>query len=198
MMEGSSVRHGALGAAAEDGQDSLGDILYVRSSLLHVRVVHGREHHGKVVAGGGHRVLRVDLLGLNHIVDGIQVIQIIQHHLMDLKDSGAGLSHFLDRLGVESFQLLNCLRFRVLKSLDLRSCICDAVALYLLLAFLIYKNFSDGNAAKYALALICLHDYRPPYGLLKEGSSKCLSQLPSRCRLLRAAHPSRGLWLIKD
>ena len=106
------------------------DILHIRRTRLHVLIIHIREDLGEVITGDCHRVLRIDLLRLDHRVDRILVILILEHHLMHLEDLRVYLTDLLERLLIERAELGLRLRLRCLETLELCRDILDMLALY--------------------------------------------------------------------
>ena len=53
------------------------DIPDIRSTLLHVGIIHGGKHLGEIITGGCHGKFGIDFLGLNHIHNRFYIIQII-------------------------------------------------------------------------------------------------------------------------
>ena len=94
-------------AAGENIYQPPGDILHIRGPGLHVGVLHLREHLGKLQGGLLHRPLGVFPL-LDTVPDGVQVVLILQHHLVDLKYLGALLTGLHQRLLIELLQLARC------------------------------------------------------------------------------------------
>ena len=55
---------------------------------LHVGIVHGGEHLGKLLGGVGDGGLGVHLLVGDAVLDGFLVVQVLGHHLVGLKQHG--------------------------------------------------------------------------------------------------------------
>ena len=106
------------------------DILHIRGTRLHVFVIHVCEDLGEVIAGDCHRVLRIDLLRLNHRVDRILVVLILEHHLMHLEDLRVYLADLLECLLIERAELGLRLRLRIFETLELCRDILDMLALH--------------------------------------------------------------------
>ena len=75
----------------EDLQDPLGNIPHIGSTFLHIRVVHGGEHGGKLGSGFRHGVFHIHAFFLDNADDRVGKIQILEHHLVDVENHGAGL-----------------------------------------------------------------------------------------------------------
>ncbi len=150
-------------AAGQYPDDPLRNILHVRCTAPHILIVHGRKHLGKVVAGHRHGIFRIDLLGFNDVPGSIQIIVILQHHLVDLEDGRIGLADFLHCLVIELSQLPDCLLHGIIEALLLRLRILDFRSLYGLLALPVNADLTDGHTAKYTFSLICLHADTPLY-----------------------------------
>ena len=145
--------HGPGFVTGKHHDQTVGDILHIRRSGFHVLVVHSREHIREIVAGGGHRVLRVNLLGGNHVGHRLHIIQIVQHHLMHFKNHGIGLAHLFFRLFVQRLQLLLCLLSGRLKTADLRGGILHFRPLDHMILPVIKRYGANGNAAENTFSL---------------------------------------------
>ena len=87
------------------GNDAVGDVPNIGSPCLHIGIVHSGEHLGKVVCGNGNRILGVDFLGVNDVLNTLVVVIVLQHHHVDLKDLGIGLAHFFQCLFIDRLEL---------------------------------------------------------------------------------------------
>ena len=74
--------------AGEQADHPPGHVQHVGRPLLHIVVVHLGEHIGELGGGLVHRVLRVDVLVPNDPGDGVPVVQVLQHHLVNLEQEG--------------------------------------------------------------------------------------------------------------
>ena len=72
----------------QDAEDALADVLDVGGAGLHVGIVHGGEHLGKLLGGVGDGGLGVHLLVGDAVLDGFLVVQVFGHHLVGLKQHG--------------------------------------------------------------------------------------------------------------
>ena len=109
----------------QHGDQTLGNILDIRRTRLHVLVIHAGEHRCKIVPCRGNGKLCIDLLCRDNVADGIAVILIVQHHLMYLEDRCIVLSDFLYRFVIECSQLLHRDFFCLLKARTLSCGIID-------------------------------------------------------------------------
>ena len=149
------------GAAGQHADDTLRDVLHIRGTAPHILILHSGEHLGEVVAGHCHGILCIDLLGFDDVPGGIQVVVILQHHLMNLEDGRICLANLLYRLVIELAQLPDCLLYGIIKALLLCLRVLDLRSLYGLLTLLIDTDLTDGHTAKYTFSLICLHADTP-------------------------------------
>ncbi len=78
-------------------------------------------------------------------MDRVQIIVILQHHLVHFKNGCTGFAHFLDRLVIQLLQLFLCLRPRLLKTGKLSIHVRDLGPLYLLVIFLQDRHRTDNN-----------------------------------------------------
>ena len=95
-----------LGAAGENIHHPLRNVLHVGGTGLHIGVVHGGKGGGEILAGDGGGILSGGALGLDDVLDGLQIILVLQHHLVDFKDGGVFLTHLVQRLLIQGAQLL--------------------------------------------------------------------------------------------
>ena len=116
--------------AAQVSDQTIRDVLHIRRTCLHVFVIHVREDLREVVSGDRHRVLCIDLLRLDHRVDRILVVLILEHHLMHLEDLRVHLADLLARLLVERAELGLCLLLRRLETLQLCRDVRDVLTLH--------------------------------------------------------------------
>ena len=106
-------------SSAEDIEHTLRDIFYIGSTPLHVGIIHSSKHLGKIIRSGCNCILSIYFLSTDDILDRLKIIQILEHHLMDLKDHGIGLSDIRKRFLIQPFQLLNSSIFCFLESFPL-------------------------------------------------------------------------------
>ena len=93
--------------AGEQADYPPGHVQHIGGTLLHIRIVHLGEHLGELFAGLLHRVLRVDVLVPDHAGDGFAIVQVLQHHLVDLEQKGLLLAQLGAGLLIEGAQLLH-------------------------------------------------------------------------------------------
>ena len=150
----------ALHNAHEVIEKPLGHILNVRGSCLHVRIVHGGKHGGKLLARHHHGVLRVALLFLHGAGDGIHIILVLDEHSMGFKQDGGLIAGFLPAVLRQHLQLGNgfllCLSQTGFLRLHIRGELFD-----LLLGTLIEIKVSLENALGNALTLNYNHSDPP-------------------------------------
>ena len=72
---------------------AVGNILDIRRPGLHVIIIHIGEHFREVITDHCYGIFCVDLLRADHAADRIPVIVVLQHHLMNLENSGACFAH---------------------------------------------------------------------------------------------------------
>ena len=91
-------------AAAQDVDHTGGHVAHVRSTGLHVGVVHGSKVHGKLFTSlldslcGAQAVLDLGL-------DALQIVQIVQHHHLDIQNHSLLLAQLLGGLIHQVLQL---------------------------------------------------------------------------------------------
>ena len=86
-----------------------GNIPDIGRSRLHVFIIHGGKHLGEIITGGGYRIFRIDTFVFNNVQHGLDVVFILQHHLMHFKNSGTGFPYFFQGFFIQSRQLFLCL-----------------------------------------------------------------------------------------
>ena len=75
---------------------SIGNILDIRGSGLHVIIIHACKHFGKIITCHSNCIFRIHHFCTDHVVYGIQIILILQHHLMYFENSSTGFSNLFD------------------------------------------------------------------------------------------------------
>ena len=88
------------------GNDTVGDVPHVSRTSLHIGIVHGGEHLGEVVRRHGYRILGIDFLGVDDVLNALVVVLILQHHHVNLKDLGVGFAHLFQCLFIDCLKLL--------------------------------------------------------------------------------------------
>ena len=88
-------------ASRQIGNDAVGNVPHVSRTSLHIGIVHGGEHLGEVVRRNGNRILSIDFLGINDVLNALVVVVIFQHHHVDLKDLSIGFTHFFQCLFID-------------------------------------------------------------------------------------------------
>ncbi len=85
----------------ENGKQAFRNVLHIGGTAPHIVILHGGEHACEIVRRLDYGILRVDGLGGDDVFNGIPVIVVLKHHLMDFKYGRAGLAHLLEGLLVE-------------------------------------------------------------------------------------------------
>ena len=88
----------AFALADQDADNTRRNIANIRRTRLHIAVIHRREHLRELctrVADGG---FGVHAVVLDHALDALNKIQVLQHHLVRLEDSCIFLADLLQRL----------------------------------------------------------------------------------------------------
>ena len=109
-----------LSRSGKDPRHPSGNIQHIGAPCLHIVIIHGREHLREAFSGHVHRVCGVYPRTPDFLPDGIQIIPVIQHDPVHIKDHGLLFSGFLHRLLIQNIQLAAGLLSRFLKSFDLR------------------------------------------------------------------------------
>ena len=78
--------------------EPVGDIPDIRRAGLHIFIIHVGEHLCKIITGHCHRILCIHFFVLNHAVNGILIIVILEHHLMHLENGCIDFSDLLQGL----------------------------------------------------------------------------------------------------
>ncbi len=154
---------GALlrGAVGEALQHALGDILYIRSPLADISVLHHIEHAAEVLRREGHGVFRIDQLAADYALHRVVVVGVLQHHAVHAEYQCVLLADFLQCLLVEVVKLGQCGFLRGAVAGDFRCGVLGADALYGY--FVAGKNTycSHSYSAGNSLALHCNHKHAP-------------------------------------
>ena len=96
----------AGGRPGEQVHHPAGDVSDVRRPCLQVGVLQGGKGGGEALAGGLHRILRRNALGAEGLPHRAHIVLVLQHHLVDLKNSGIPLPHRFQGPGIQLLQLL--------------------------------------------------------------------------------------------
>ena len=134
-------------SAGQHLQQTLGNIPDIGAAGLHHLILHSGEHLGKLLTSAGHGVLRrIELTG-NIILYRLQIVQILHHHFVDVKNLGGGLASLLHGFVVKKIQLSTGLFNSIVKAAALTL---DSQARLLLiggqLRLLIQPDGADGHA----------------------------------------------------
>ena len=173
---------------AQDADDTGGDVLDVRRTRLHIGVIHGCEHLCKLLRNLRNRIFRVDALAFDHIIDAVDVIQIIQHHLMRLKQRSAFLADLSNCLVIQFGKLLHRSLARVLKALLLRFRVGNRSLYDLSAAAAVEIDGAVSNALGHAFSLNGVHNCFPPLHILQAHPAPLPARLTSGRRDLLPPH----------
>ena len=130
-----------------------GMIADIGGAGLHIGVVHGGEHLGKLGGHVGDDGLRVAELFLDAVFDGLFVVEVLAHHLVGLEEESGLVSGLFTRLLGQNAELLDGLGLGGLEAGPLSLKIGDLVAGDGALGALVEVKGTRGNAGGYALAL---------------------------------------------
>ena len=114
-----------------------------------------------MISGSSHCVLRIHLLSLNHMQDRSLVIPIIQHHLVRLKDHGAGLPHFPQRPLIQLLKLVSGLFLCLPETIDFPFRLFDGPSSNLLFFFFINCYFPHSNGCECTFSSDYFHKVLP-------------------------------------
>ena len=89
------VLHSGVTLAGKDIDYPPGNVFDIGCPSLHIGILHGGKGSGKVLAGSLGGVFSSGSLGVDDTLDGIQIVLVLQHHPVDLKNGGVVLAHFL-------------------------------------------------------------------------------------------------------
>ena len=148
--------------AAQIPDQTIRDILHIRGTRLHIFIIHVCEDLREVVTSDRHRILRIDLLRLDHRVDRVLVVLILEHHLMHLEDLGIHLADLLERLLIKRAELGLCLRLRRLEALELCRDILDVLTLHDIIFLLQNIDRTDRRSLINGLSDVLFHFLSSP------------------------------------
>ena len=122
------------------------DVVDVRRSLLHIRVIHLGEDLRLVVKRNLDRIFRRVLLRLDNLIGRINQIIVLEHHRVHREHLCAVLACVNDSLFVERILLLDGAFSRVVKASKLGLDIIDQTVINFKFRRLIHLDLSDRNA----------------------------------------------------
>ena len=143
----------------ENAENPTGNILYICCPSTHILVVHVGKHLGKPLCGFIDRILGIGLFLADNSCDGFAIVQILQHHLMDLKKKGILFSHFLSGFGIQHGKLRHRLASGRFKAFDLRLRIGYGVLFHLKSISEKIPDFSKGDAGAGAFTVDNRHSF---------------------------------------
>ena len=112
----------ALYDAGEYADDAGGNVLHVSGAGLHVAVVHGGEHRGKLRGHIGDHSLGVLVGVLDQLLNGLFIVQVLRHELVGLKEHGGLVAGLLAGLLRQNAELLDGLGLGCLEAPTRRRC----------------------------------------------------------------------------
>ena len=148
-------------ASGQNAHNPLRNIFDIRRAPAHIFVLHRRKHLGEIVTGHRNRILGIDLLRIDDILNRVQIVLILQHDLVNLENRRIRLANFFYRLFIQLAELADGLLNCRIKPRFFLLCILYFCPFYGLLAFLIHTYFSNCDTAKYTFSTIRLHDHSP-------------------------------------
>ena len=72
-------------ASGQNAHNPLRNIFDIRRAPTHIFVLHRRKHLGEIVTGHRNRILGIDLLRIDDILNRVQIVLVLQHDLVNLK-----------------------------------------------------------------------------------------------------------------
>ena len=142
----------ALNDTAEDAQNAGADVLNVGSTTLHISIVHGGEHIGKLSGDLVNGILSVVAV-VDHALDGLFVVQILSHHLVSLEQESSLIAGFDTGLLSQLTQLIDGHGLCALEAQPLGVGIFNSVVGNLGLGAAVEIQRAHANAGRDALAL---------------------------------------------
>ena len=142
----------AAAAVAQAIEHLARNILDIRSTRTHIIILHRGKNLSKVSRRRLHCILCIDMLRADNSFNGLDIIKILQHHLMNLKNRRIISAYVNNRLFIKHCQLSNRLLTRCLKACNLSLCIQHLTALYCCCLTLQYSQRAQRYAAANALA----------------------------------------------
>ena len=92
--------------SGEFSDDPFGDIQHIDRPCLHVFVIHLGKGAGKKLRRYKNGVFRRQFFFFDQTLDAFEVVQILQHHLMDLENLGVFFTDLCDGILIKPLQLL--------------------------------------------------------------------------------------------
>ena len=160
---------------------------YIGAPGLHVFIVHGFQHGGKLAACFPDSSFRRHVLFLDQSLDGVTKIRILDHHLMDFKNAGFLFSHLLPGFFLQPLQGLDHMLLGSLEPFQFLLGIQTGVQVDFRLPFhRLHQDRAHGHPGGSPLPLYNLHGQSS----LQIGFQKCF-QGGSRFFFIRAFHGNR-------
>ena len=100
------ILNASIALTSKDIDHPPGNVFDIRCPGLHIGIFHSGKCGGKVLAGSFGGIFGSDTLRVDHALDGIQIVLVLQHHLVNLEDGGVVLAHFLQSFLIQPRQLL--------------------------------------------------------------------------------------------
>ena len=91
-------------SAAEDLFYPPGNIRHIRSPAPHIFIIHVAEYRGKLLGRLFHSRFRIQSV-FDTVFHAFRVFIVLQHHLMNFKDSRVFFAHDFQRPGIQCLQL---------------------------------------------------------------------------------------------
>ena len=143
----------AAAAITQASQHLVGNILDVGSTCTHIIIFHRRKNFCKVGCRCLYRIFGINLLCADNALYGLNIIKVLQHHLMDFKNSGIILAYIYNSLFIKLCQLSNSLLTCCLKACNLSLCILHLTAFNCCRITMQYSQGSQRYATANALTL---------------------------------------------
>ena len=97
----------------------VGNILDVGSACTHIIIFHRRKNFCKISCDSLHRIFRINLLCADNAFNRLYIIKVLQHHLVNFKNSGIILAYICNSLFIKLCQLIYSTLTRCLKACNL-------------------------------------------------------------------------------
>ena len=146
--------------SAENIKHTLGNVLHVGCTSLHICIIHRCKHLCKVISCCRNSILCIYTLCTDNSFNRFQIIQIIKHHLVNLKDHGVGLTYIFNGFVVKVFQLVDCCVLSLFESLPFRIHVIHMCSSDHLFVSLIEHQLSNGYSTKYAFSFNRYHIHK--------------------------------------
>ena len=131
----------------------VGNILDISSTCTHIIIFHRRKNLSKVGCRCLYRIFCINLLRADNTFNGLNIIKVLQHHLVDFKNSGIIFAYIHNSLFIKLRQLGYSLLTCCLKACNLSLGILNLAALNRSCITAQYSQGSQRYTAANALAL---------------------------------------------